>query len=175
MVDTMSKAEIAHICDKEIISQIFYIRGQKVMLDFHLAALYNTETRALKQQVKRNKDRFPDDFMFELSKLEWQEVITNCDNLGSYKYSPSLPYAFTEHGVAMLSSVINSSRAISINISIIRAFVKMRNLIDESKDLKNRLDELETKYDKQFKIVFDAIRKLIYTGRKDAKKIGFFK
>ena len=88
---------------KEIISQIFYIRGKKVMLDFNLAALYGVETRALKQQVKRNPERFPPDFMFELSKDEWRELITNCDNLGAYRFSPSLPFAFTEHGIAMLS------------------------------------------------------------------------
>jgi len=163
------------VSTKEILSQIFYIRGQKVMLDLHLAALYGVETRALKQQVRRNSDRFPEDFMFELSKSEWTELITNCDNLGAYKFSPSLPFAFTEHGIAMLSSVLNSSHAVSINISIIRAFIKMRNLLNENNELKIRLDELETKYDRQFKIIFDAVRRLIGTGKKGSKPIGFIK
>ena len=160
---------------KEIISQIFYIRGKKVMLDFNLAALYGVETRALKQQVKRNPERFPPDFMFELSKDEWRELITNCDNLGAYRFSPSLPFAFTEHGIAMLSSVLNSAQAVSTNISIMRAFIKMRDMINDNNDLKLRLDELETKHDRQFKIVFDAIRKLIGSDAKEKKHIGFIK
>lgn len=112
---------------------------------------------------------------FQISKNEWQELITNCDNLGAYKFSPALPFAFTEHGIAMLSSVLNSAHAVSINITIIRAFIKMRNLIIESKELGIRLDELEKKYDRQFKVIFDAIRKLIGTGKKDNKPIGFIK
>ncbi len=92
------------------------------MLDFHLAMLYNVETRVLKQQVKRNIERFPDDFMFQLTVIEWKELITNCDNLGAMKFSPSFPYAFTEQGIAMLSGILRSSKAIKINISIMRAF-----------------------------------------------------
>jgi hypothetical protein len=158
---------------KEILTQIFFIRGVKVMLDFHLASLYEVETRVLKQQVKRNIDRFPEDFMFTLTQEEWQEVITNCDNLGAYKFSPKPPFAFTEQGVSMLSSVLRSKRAISVNIAIMRAFVKMRGLIDENKEIKRRLDILESKYDRQFKIVFDAIRQLIATESKPRNPIGF--
>ncbi len=97
---------------RDLISKIFYLRGKRVMLDFHLGALYEVETRALKQQVKRNIERFPDDFMFELTQSEWTELITNCDNLNSAKFSHSLPYAFTEQGVSMLSSVLRSKKAI---------------------------------------------------------------
>ncbi len=97
--------------EENIAKYIYFIRGEKVMLDFDLAILYGVETRVLKQQVRRNIDRFPDDFMFQLTKIEWDELITNCDKLiGKYKYSPSLPYAFTEQGVAMLSSILRSKR-----------------------------------------------------------------
>lgn len=143
------------------------------MLDFHLAMLYNVETRVLKQQVKRNIDRFPYDFMFQLTKAEWKELITNCDNLGAMKFSPSLPYAFTEQGIAMLSGILRSSRAIKINISIMRAFVRMREIIDENKELRKKLDALEARYDEQFRIVFEAIRGLIITKQKPVAPIGF--
>ena len=129
---------------KEIISQIYYIRGVKVMLDFHLAALYDVETRVLKQQVKRNINRIPEDFMFQLSETEWKELITNCGKLGSVKFSPTKPFAFTEQGVAMLSGVLRSEKAINVNIAIMRAFVQMRVLIDENKDLKKKLDKMNT-------------------------------
>lgn len=102
----------------DLASFIFLIRGEKVMLDFHLAILYNVETRALKQQVNRNIDRFPEDFMFHLSKLEWNELITNCDILGNFKYSPASPYAFTEQGIAMLSGILKSKQAVEVNIAI---------------------------------------------------------
>ncbi|MBL7103699.1 MAG: ORF6N domain-containing protein [Bacteroidales bacterium] len=161
------------ISTKEIISQIFYIRGVKVMLDFHLAALYEVETRVLKQQVKRNINRFPEDFMFQLSETEWKELITNCDNLGSVKFSPTTPFAFTEQGVAMLSGVLRSEKAINVNIAIMRAFVQMRVLIDENKDLKKKLDIMESKYDQQFLVVFKAIRQLIEKKNEPRKPIGF--
>ena len=109
---------------QNIQSKIYEIRGQKVMLDFDLATMYEVETRSLKQAVRRNTDRFPDDFMFQLTKEEWQELITNCDNLPeTAKFSPSTPYAFTEQGVAMLSSVLTSKKALQVNISIMRVFV----------------------------------------------------
>ena len=158
---------------KEIISQIFYIRGFKVILDFHLATLYQVETRVLKQQIKRNLDRFPEDFMFQLNETEWKELITNCDNLGSMKFSPVTPFAFTEQGVAMLSGILHSDKAVKVNIAIMRAFVRMRELIDENKDMKKKLDKLESKYDKQFQIVFEAIRKLIETKNEPRKSIGY--
>jgi hypothetical protein len=115
------------------------------MLDFDLATLYSAETRTLKQAVKRNIKRFPEDFMFVLSASEWKEVITNCDNLGAIKFSPSRPFAFTEQGVAMLSSILNSERAISVNIQIIRVFTRMRTMIESHKDILKKLEMLEKK------------------------------
>ena len=119
----------------------------KVMFDFHLAMLYEVETRALKQQVKRNINRFPKDFMFQLTEKEWKEVITICDNMGSIRFSPTTPFAFTEQGVAMLSGILRSEKAIAVNIAIMRAFVRMRGMIDENRDLKKKLDEMESKYE----------------------------
>lgn len=115
---------------KNISEKIYLIRNQKVMLDVDLAYLYGLETRILKQAVRRNRDRFPADFMFQLTKKEWRELITNCDNLNKYKFTPSLPFVFSEQGVAMLSSVLNSKRAVKVNIEIMRAFVRMRELME---------------------------------------------
>ncbi|NEW82001.1 MAG: ORF6N domain-containing protein [Mariniphaga sp.] len=156
-------------------------RGQRVMLDFDLAELYEVETRVLKQSVRRNTDRFPEDFMFELTKNEWQEVITNCDNLPEgVKYSPSTPFSITEQGVAMLSTVLKSKKALNVNISIMRAFVLIRQYALSHKDLTAKLKELETRYNKQFKDVYDAINYLLQkdaqvTVQKQRKRIGFKK
>lgn len=164
---------------QNIQSKIYEIRDQKVMLDFDLAAMYEVETRALKQAVKRNADRFPDDFMFQLSKVEWQELITICDNLPeTIKYSPATPYAFTEQGVAMLSSVLKSKKALQVNISIMRAFVFIRQYALTHKDLTEKIKELETLYDKQFADVYDAINYLLQkdkqqTEQRVRKRIGF--
>ena len=139
-------------------SKIYEIRQQQVLLDFDLSELYETETRALKQAVNRNIERFPEDFMFQLSKLEWQELITNCDNLPpTAKFSPSKPFAFTEQGVAMLSSVLKSKKAIEVNISIMRAFVLIRQYALSHKDLTDKLNELEIKFDQQFSDVYKAL------------------
>jgi len=160
-------------------SKIFEIRGFKVLLDFNLAELYHVETRVLKQAVKRNKDRFPDDFMFQLTKDEWNEVITFCDNLPpNIKFSPITPLAFTEQGVAMLSSVLNSELAISINIAIMRTFVFMRQFALTHHELTEKMKELESKYDKQFANVFDALNYLLQkdhqqTEVKERRRIGF--
>ena len=145
------------------------------MLDFHIAMLYEVETRTLKQHLKRNMTRFPDDFMFRLTETEWKELITNCDNLGGAKFSPATPYAFTEQGVAMLSGILRSEKAISVNIAVMRAFVKLRELAEDNGDLKKKLDDLEMKYDKQFKIVFDALRELIVQKNEPRPEIGFKK
>jgi hypothetical protein len=152
---------------------IFLIRGQKVILDVHLADLYEVETRALIQAVTRNRTRFPRDFMFRLTKREFaslrsQIVISNIR--GGRR---SAPYAFTEHGVAMLSSVLRSNRAISVNIEIVRAFVHLRQIISEHADLAKRIDELEELYDGKSQIVFDAIRGLIQQPAKEKKRIGY--
>jgi|WetSurMetagenome_2_1015567.scaffolds.fasta_scaffold356666_2 hypothetical protein len=168
MVENLSVSE------ESLVQSIYLIRGKKVMLDFDLAQLYGIETRVLKQQVRRNKDRFPDDFMFELTREEWEEVITNCDNLSIYsRYKPFPPFAFSEQGVAMLSSVLRSKRAIMVNIAIMRAFVNLRQLIDANKDLIKRIDSLEERYDKNFRLVFEAIKELIREERKPRQKIGY--
>ena len=141
--------------------KILLIRGQKIILDSHLAELYGVATKVLLQAVKRNSNRFPLDFMFQ---LKYQEVaalrsqfVTSKISKGGRRY---LPYAFTENGVAMLSSVLNSERAVQVNIQIMRTFTKLREFISAHKDLSRRLDDLEKKYDTQFRIVFDAIRQI---------------
>jgi hypothetical protein len=159
---------------ERIEQSIFLIRGQKVMLSTDLAKLYQVEPRALVQAVKRNIDRFPGDFMFQLnteefSNLKSQIVISSWGGLRRAR-----PFAFTEQGVAMLSSVLRSKRAISVNIEIMRAFVRLRQLLASHVELSRKLNDLEKKYDAQFKVVFDAIRQLMATPP-PAKKhpIGF--
>ncbi len=158
---------------ENIASQVLFVRSEKVLLDFHLAKLYEVETRALKQQIRRNIERFPEDFMFQLTKPEWQELITNCDNLSQFKFSPSLPFALTEQGIAMLSSVLRSKKAIEVNIAIMRTFVQLRKLMSTNEELANKIERLETKYDEQFQIVFNAIKKLIHQENKPRKEIGY--
>ena len=157
--------------------KIILIRGQKVMLDRDLAQLYDVETRVLNQAVRRNIDRFPPDFMFSLTREEImrisQIVISSMtDKNDTLKFAKNVQ-VFTEHGVAMLSSVLNSPRAIQVNIQIMRAFAKLREIISLNKDLARRLDALEKKYDAQFKIVFDALRQLMAAPEPKEKKIGF--
>ena len=154
--------------------KILPIRRQKVMLDEHLAELYRVTTKRLNEQVKRNLKRFPPDFMFQLNEEEAEilrsQFATSKSQRGGRRY---LPYAFTEQGVAMLSSVLNSDRAIEVNIQIMRAFVKLREMIASHKDLARKLDTLEKKYDDNFKVVFEAIRALMTPAEKSKKKIGF--
>src|SRR5512136_2044670 len=145
----------------EVIEQrILLIRGQRVMLSTHLAELYNVETRVLNQAVKRNVSRFPEDFMFQLNSAEARQLVSQ--NVIPHKkyFGGSLPCAFTEQGVAMLSSVLNSERAIKVNIEIMRAFVHLRRILASHADLARKLDALEKKYDAQFKVVFEAIREV---------------
>lgn len=164
---------------QQIETKIYEVKGQKVMLDFDLAEMYEVENRALKQAVKRNIERFPNDFMFQLTKNEWQELITNCDKLPEgVKFSPVTPFAFTEQGVSMLSSVLRSKKAIQVNIAIMRAFVFIRQYALSHKDLTDKLKELEAKYNKQFKDVYEAINYLLQkdkqeTEQKERKRIGF--
>jgi hypothetical protein len=139
---------------------ILLIRGHKVMLSSDLALLYGVEPRALVQAVKRNLDRFPPDFMFQLAAGDWENLKSQFV-ISSWGGARSRPYAFTEQGVAMLSSVLNSPRAVAVNIEIMRAFVRLRQLLASHADLARRLDELEQRYDAQFKVVFDAIRELM--------------
>ena len=131
------------------------------MLDQDLANLYQVTTKALNQAVKRNLRRFPEDFMFRLTSLEKNEVVTNCDHLKVLKFSPQLPYAFTELGVAMLSSILNSERAVQSNIQIMRTFVRLKEAILSYRDLQLKIEEIEKKYDKQFLVVFKAIKLLL--------------
>ena len=154
--------------------RIFIVRGQKVMLDVHLAQLYEVETKNLNKAVARNIDRFPHDFMFRLKKREFESLKfhfgTSNVGRGGRRY---LPYAFTEHGVAMLSSVLRGKRAAQVNIAIMRAFVKLRELLATHKDLARKLDELEKKYDEQFAVVFEAIRRLMAPPETPKRRIGF--
>jgi tetrahydromethanopterin S-methyltransferase subunit G len=159
---------------ERIENKILQIRGQKVMLDRDLAELYGVETRNLNKAVSRNKDRFPEDFMFSLTREELDNLMFQFGT-SSWGGTRKLPHAFTEQGVAMLSSVLRSPRAAQVNVMIMRAFVKMRELIAANKDLSKRLDELERKYDKQFAVVFQAIRELMTPPDPPKKKerIGF--
>ncbi|MBI4665832.1 MAG: ORF6N domain-containing protein [Nitrospinae bacterium] len=158
----------------ELIEQkILLIRGEKLMLDSDLAELYGVEVKHLKRQVKRNITRFPEDFMIQLSKEEYDSLRRHFGPLKRGEHSKYLPYAFTEQGVAMLSSVLNSERAIEVNILIMRAFVKLREMLATHKDLAKKLEEMEKKYDAQFKAVFDAIRQLMSPAIPTRPKIGF--
>ena len=159
---------------EKIESRILFLRGKKVMLDVDLAELYKVKTKVLNQAVKRNLKRFPIDFMFQLTKNEMDELVTNCDRFKNLKHSTSYSFAFTEQGVAMLSSILNSERAILVNIQIIRTFTKLREMIEGNRDLKKKIEEMERKYDTQFKAVFEAIKNLIEPERKPKRKIGFY-
>ena len=153
--------------------RILLIRGHKVMLDSDLAELYGVEAKQLKRQVRRNKDRFPEDFMFELSKVEYESLRRHFGTLKRGEHTKYLPYAFTEQGVAMLSNVLKSKRAVRVNVEIMRTFVRLRELMATHKDLARKLEVLEKKYDAQFKGVFDAIRQLMAAPKPKDKKIGF--
>ncbi len=155
-----------------ITTKIFIFRGKSVMLDRDLAELYNVATKVLNQAVKRNIKRFPIDFMFQLSKNEKIELVTICDRFQPLKHSTTEPYAFTEQGVAMLSSVLNSERAIMVNIQIMRAFTKLRRIILTNQDLRRKIEAMEKKYDRQFTVIFEAIKQLI-TPPKRTNIIGF--
>lgn len=155
------------------------IQGSKVMLDFDLAELYGVETRALKQAVRRNRLRFPEDFMFQLTKEMWRELITSCDNLPeNVKYSPATPFAFTEQGVAMLSSILTSQTAIDVNIAIMRTFVAIRQHLSDYGDLKERIAHLENEMNIKFKDVHQALNFLLQkdnlkTEQQNRNRIGF--
>ena len=153
---------------------IFLIRGHKVLIDVHLAALYGVTTKRLNEQVRRNRTRFPDDFMFQLTSEEAaslrSQFATSKTGRGGRRYAP---YAFTEQGVAMLSTVLNSERAIQVNIEIMRAFVRLREMLESNAQLARKLAALEKKYDAQFKVVFDAIRQLMAAPEPKSRKIGF--
>ena len=165
--------DVALVPSERIERSILLIRGQKVMLSTHLAELYEVETRVLNQAVKRNISRFPEDFMFQLNTSEAEQLVSQ--NVIPHKkyFGGSLPYAFTEQGVAMLSSVLNSERAIKVNIEIMRAFVRLRRMLATHADLARKLEALEKKYDAQFKVVFEAIRELMKPPETKRRPIGF--
>ncbi|MBU1026711.1 MAG: ORF6N domain-containing protein [Candidatus Margulisbacteria bacterium] len=157
--------------------KIYIIRGQKVMLDRDLAELYGVSTGRLNEQVKRNIERFPNDFKFSLTKeeiLRISQFATSSTSDSKIKYSKNVN-VFTEHGILMLASVLNSGRAIQVNIQIMRAFTKLRKIMFQNSDLKRKIEELENKYDHQFKVVFDAIKTLLNPVSPKKNQIGFLK
>ena len=160
------------IAIEDIAQRIYFIRDVKVMLDRDLAALYEVETKRLKEQVKRNLDRFPTDFMFELTKEEFHDLRSQIatSSWGGPRY---VPMAFTEQGVAMLSSVLRSKRAIQVNVQIMRAFVKLRQIVLDHAELKRELEELRNQTDERFQVVFTVLDKLVNEGEEEKRKIGF--
>jgi hypothetical protein len=161
------------IAPEDLAARILSLRGERVLLSYHLSDLYGVEPRVLVQSVRRNRMRFPPDFMFQLTPEEWRNLKSQIV-ISSWGGARTPPYAFTEHGVAMLSTVLRSPRAIAMSIEIIRAFVRMRRMLGEHADLAARLDRLEQDYDVKFKVVFDAIRQLMLPPTDGPRKrIGF--
>ncbi|MBU1726056.1 MAG: ORF6N domain-containing protein [Candidatus Omnitrophica bacterium] len=163
------------ISSELILPKILILRGKKVILDRDLAGLYVVSTKVLNQAVRRNIRRFPVDFMFRLTKKERLELVTICDRFRTLKHSTSEPFVFTEQGVAMLSSVLNSERAILVNIAIMRAFVQLRRMLLTNADLRRKIEQMERKYDKQFAVVFQAIKQLLEPPQKAGRVITGFK
>jgi hypothetical protein len=155
---------------------ILVIRGQKVILDADLSKLYGVTTKRLNQQVNRNRSRFPDDFMFQLTSEEKAEVVANCDHLSKLKFSPVLPYVFTEHFAIMAASVLNTPRAIETSVFVVRAFVRLREMVATHRELARKLSELEQRFedhDEKIQAIFEAIRQLMAPPERQRKKIGF--
>lgn len=159
---------------EQIIRKIYLIRNQKVMLDSDLAELYEVDVKILNQAVKRNIDRFPDDFMLQLTDFEYKNMRSQFVT-ASKRNARYNPYVFTEQGVAMLSSILRSKRAVQVNVQIIRSFIKLRELLATNKELKERIEAMEAKYDKKLKEVFDVLKQLIIQEEKPKKQIGFLK
>jgi phage regulator Rha-like protein len=161
----------------KIENRILLIRGEKVIIDADLAEFYGVPTKRLNEQVKRNKERFPEDFIFQLTPYEKSEVVANCDNLSKLKYSKTLPYAFTEHGSIMAASVLNTNRAIEVSVFIVRAFVKLRHTISEHKELAHKIAQLEhhlADHDEQILSLIRAIKQFINnTPPPKKRRIGF--
>ncbi len=179
---TTKKAEVAALAvTAQIARQILVIRGQKVMIDADLAALYGVSTKRLNQQIKRNAERFPKDFVFQLSRVERDEVVANCDHLRRLKFSPTMPFAFTEHGALMAASVLNTPRAVEVSLYVVRAFVELRETLATHKELAKRLDELESRlerklatHDQAISGILEAIRQLMAPPEPAKKRrIGF--
>jgi hypothetical protein len=155
---------------------ILEIRGERVMLDVDLAEVYGVTTRRLKEQVRRNRDRFPDGFMFELTLDEKDELVAKCDRLVALRHSSSRPYAFTEHGTVMLASVLRSKRAVDVSVFVVRAFIRMRRILADQRQFAIKLAELERKlaaHDRSFQVVFATIKQLMQPPEPRKKRIGF--
>ncbi|MCF0054197.1 ORF6N domain-containing protein [Dyadobacter sp. CY356] len=156
-------------------NKVFTLRGQKVMLDFDLAEMYEVETKVLKQAVRRNRDRFPDDFMFEVTRAEYNSLRSQFVTLenGKGEHSKYLPFAFTEQGVAMLSTILKSQKALQVNITIMRAFVMIRQYYSDSTELKQRIESLENEMQVKFKDIYEALNFLLNPPNPERKTIGF--
>lgn len=166
--------QLTTLPEERIENKIYLVRGKKVMFDRDLAELYLVDTKNLNKAVKRNKDRFPDDFMFQLS-LEDSNILrfqfgTSSGSHGGSRY---LPYAFTEQGIAMLSSILHSKRAIMVNIQIMRTFTKLREMLANNKELRQKIEQMEQKYDQQFNVIFEAIKSIVSPDEKPKSNIGF--
>ena len=160
--------------EERIARGILVIRGHKVLLDADLADLYGVTTKRLNEQVKRNPERFPADFLFPLTAEEKAQVVANCDHLQRLKFSPALPNAFTEHGALMAASVLNTPRAVEMSVFVVRTFVRLRQMLASNVELARKLAALEKKYDAQFQVVFEAIRELMTPPEPKKKRpIGF--
>jgi len=170
-MENFEKADF--VSTKDVLSKIIAVRGKRVLLDRDLAELYDVSTKALNQAVRRNIVRFPDDFMFQLTDRERTELVTNCDRFLLLRHSTSNPTVFTEQGVAMLSSVLKSERAVLVNIQIMRAFVSLRRDAGMFVVLKRKIESMERRYDAQFSMVFSAIKELLDVPEKPKKRIGF--
>lgn len=170
----MSK-ELIGIPVERVEKTILLVRGERVILDSDLAGLYGVTTKRLNEQVKRNRARFPEDFMFKLTNSEKAEVVAICDHLERLKFSPVLPFAFTEHGAIMAANVLNSKRAVEASVQVVRAFIRLRQMMASNAELARKLSEIERKYDAHFKVVFDAIRQLMTSPEPQRRRIGFAK
>ncbi|MBI3016807.1 MAG: ORF6N domain-containing protein [Deltaproteobacteria bacterium] len=167
------KRKINALTETEIEHRIFFIRNKKTILSIDLAKLYQVEPRTLIQAVKRNLERFPSDFMFQLTKSEFENLKSQIVTSSWGGLRRALPYAFTEQGIAMLSSILKSKRAIRINIAIMRTFIRLREMILSHKDLQIKIEEMEKKYDKNFSVIFKALRDLFFQKDTPKRKIGF--
>lgn len=173
VMTTSSRKSLITVPIDRVESAIIFVRGERVILASDLARLYGVSTKRLNEQVRRNSGRFPVDFMFQLTSAEKAEVVANCDHLRRLKFSPTLPYAFTEYGTIMAANVLNSERAVRASVQVVRAFVQLRGLLASNAELAGKVNELEKKYDLQFKIVFDAICQLMVPTPEKSKPIGF--
>lgn len=161
------------VVHEKIFRTILFLRGQKVMLDADLAELYGVSTKRLNEQVRRNAERFPSDFMFRLTSEEKKEVVANCDHLRQLKFSSTFPNAFTEYGAIMLATVLNTRLAVRMSLQVVRAFVRLREILATHKDLARKIEEMEMQYDANFRVLFNAVRRLSNPPARKKRLIGF--